>query len=1147
MFAKRLLQKAVHNSQNLKQGNLTETDLDLRISVHYGIPSTSSLLAFDPIQRLLAIGTLDGRIKVIGGDGIEGIFISPKQLPYKNIEFLQNQGYLVSILNDNDIQIWNLERRCLVCCLHWESSITAFTAIHGSNFMYVGDEYGSMSVVKFNVEEESLLRLPYHVSANTISEAAEFPFTSDQPVVGVLPQPRSSGNRVLIAYQNGLVALWDIIEARIIFFGGGKDLQLKDEVVEASGEANVNSLEDSSKQYLEEKEISALCWASSSGSILAVGYVDGDILFWNTSSSASSKGQQALLSSNNVVKLRLSSAERRLPVIVLQWSATNKSRNDCDGQLFIYGGDEIGSEEVLTVLTLEWSSGTETLICVGRTDLTLSGSFADMVLVPSAGAIGSNKKADVLVLTSPGELHLYDDASLSSLTSQQERKPSVSAVEFPAVIPASDPTITVAKLIKLPPGENSLEILLEITSLMRSGSTSSSADGAKWPLTGGVPSQLSTTSNIKTERVYLAGYSDGSLRIWDATLPVLSFACGLEGQVQAIKVAGSSAPVSELDFCCLTLSLALGNECGLVRVYNLKGFPDGTNFHFVTDTKHEVHSLSQEKGLQCSAVFSLTNSPVQTLCFVHSGAKLAVGYKCGRLAVIDMSSLSVAFFLNDVSCSNSPVISISWKELANSHSLAKSPKNSETNTSLHSAKEVMFILRKDAKINVVDGINGNMICPRPWNLKKESIAISMYVIGKYCFLLQQKDNFQSLAAIIFHKTLRNFCVTEGNVSSSKISNEKQPEECLKDTAIKEPASDGSPVGITSLAIDHNSLSDPQMYSGESVLDSLVLLCCEDSSRLYSTKSVIQGNKKSICKVKHAKPCIWTTIFKKDESFKGLVLLFETGAIEIRSLPDLELVKESSLMSILRWNFKANMNKMMSSSDNGLITLANGCEVAFISVLASENDFRIPEFLPCLHDQVLAAAADAAFSHSINQKKKQVNAPGILGGIVKGLKIGKADHSPDSVKTAKSTFNQLELIFLKASHSSSSLSVDHQEAVELNIDDIEIDEPLPIASTSTEDLKNVKKEKGSERERLFKGGTDDVKPRVRTPQEIMAAYGKARDASSVAANARNKLVERQDKLERINKRTEELQSGAEDFASMANELVKTLEKRRWWQI
>lgn len=39
-------------------GCLTSSELDLRISVHYGVPSTASILAVDPIQRLLAIGTL---------------------------------------------------------------------------------------------------------------------------------------------------------------------------------------------------------------------------------------------------------------------------------------------------------------------------------------------------------------------------------------------------------------------------------------------------------------------------------------------------------------------------------------------------------------------------------------------------------------------------------------------------------------------------------------------------------------------------------------------------------------------------------------------------------------------------------------------------------------------------------------------------------------------------------------------------------------------------------------------------------------------------------------------------------------------------------------------------------------------------------
>ncbi|XP_030925506.1 uncharacterized protein LOC115952465 isoform X1 [Quercus lobata] len=1115
LAAKRLIQKAVqHHQRKVQRGDLTTEDLDPRVAVHYGVPSTASVLAFDPIQRLLAIGTLDGRIKVIGGDGIEGLLISPKQLPYKHIEFLQNKAYIVSISNDNDIQVWDLASRSIADSLQWASNITAFSVISGSHFMYVGDEHGLMSVIKFEAEDGKLFQLQYHISAGSISEAAGFPLPNDQPIIGVLPQPCSSGNRVLLAYQNGLIILWDISEGQILFVGGGKDLQLKDGVVDSSSEVDANLPDATLEHHLEEKEISALCWASSNGSILAVGYIDGDILFWKTSCAASSKSQQAS-SSNNIIKLQLSSAERRLPVIVLQWSKNQQSRNDCDGQLFIYGGDEIGSEEVLTVVSLEWSTGT--LRCVGRAELTLSGSFADMILLPNAGVMGGNQKADLFVLTNPGQLHFYDDASLSALISQRERRPSISAMEFPAVVPSSNPSMTVAKLSKIPTGGDSSKALLEVASVMKLASTVTAVSAAKWPLTGGLPSELSITKNDGVGRIYLGGYSDGSIRIWDATYPVLSLICLLEGEVQGVNVAGSSAPVTKLDFCSISLRLAVGNGCGLVRLYDLKGCSDGTHFHFVTETKNEVYILPQGKGPQCRAVFCLLNSPIQALQFANCGAKLAVGFESGRVAVLNTSSSSVLFWIDGVSCSSFPIISITWKELTYTHSLVKSPKHSETKVPAYSAEEVIFVLTKDAKINLFEGGTGKIISTQPWHLKKPSVAISMYVIAV-------------------------------SISVSESSSEMQLESHEDSATKNEPMPNSTTVSINSHEGEQQPSSETAC-SEERLLDSILLLCCEDSLHLYSTKSVIQGNNKSIRKVKHAKPCCWTATLKKDEKVCGLVLLFQTGVIEIRSLPDLELVKESSLMSILRWNFKANMDKTMSSSDNGQIALASGCELAFISLLAGENDFRIPETLPCLHDEVLAAAADAALSFSLNPKNKQGTEPGILGGIIKGFKGRKVPHTEDFIPNPKVNFSHLEGIFLKSPFSDSSPAVtDNQEAEELNIDDIEIDEPLPAASSSSHDFQNIKTEKGTERERLFQGGTDDTKPRLRTPEEIMATYRKAGDASSVAAHARDKLAQRQEKLEKISRRTEELQSGAEDFASLANELVKTLEARKkWWHI
>lgn len=154
--------------------------------------------------------------------------------------------------------------------------------------------------------------------------------------------------RVLIAYQDGVIILWDISEDKAILVRGHTNLQLNYEIaIHSTSDIRHNKLTNSSNEEQIEKEISALCWVSSDGSILAVGYVDGDIILWNLPTAISTNNQKANKSSNNGVKLRLSSGDRRLPVIVLHWS--NSQHSGSAGQLFVYGGDDIGSEEVLTV------------------------------------------------------------------------------------------------------------------------------------------------------------------------------------------------------------------------------------------------------------------------------------------------------------------------------------------------------------------------------------------------------------------------------------------------------------------------------------------------------------------------------------------------------------------------------------------------------------------------------------------------------------------------------------------------------------------------------------------------------------------------------------------------------------------------------
>lgn len=146
-----------------------------------------------------------------------------------------------------------------------------------------------------------------------------------------------------------MIILWDAYEDQVVLVRGSKDLQLKFKTVVDCIKGTNHELSDNLSNHNQtDKEISSLCWASENGSVLAVGYVDGDIMFWDISNDISSKGRQAEESADSVVKLQLASGNRRLPVIVLHWSAT-RSCNHQGGQLFVYGGDQIGSEEVLTV------------------------------------------------------------------------------------------------------------------------------------------------------------------------------------------------------------------------------------------------------------------------------------------------------------------------------------------------------------------------------------------------------------------------------------------------------------------------------------------------------------------------------------------------------------------------------------------------------------------------------------------------------------------------------------------------------------------------------------------------------------------------------------------------------------------------------
>ncbi|XP_073140957.1 uncharacterized protein [Henckelia pumila] len=912
--------------------------------------------------------------------------------------------------------------------------------------------------------------------------------------------------RVLIAYENGLIILWDVTEDRAVRVRYHKDLQLKEgSVFNFSNNESHACQSDSLENDHGEKDISSLCWVSPDGSALAVGYVDGDILLWNLSVSDNVKSQRSQSMSNDVVKIQLSSGGRRLPVIVLHWSS-NKAQNGRGGQLFAYGGEDIGSEEVLTILNLEWSAGLVQLKCVERVDLTLHGSFADVIITPKAHEPANYSSTSLFILTNPGQLHFYDFSSLSIFKRGTGHNHSVHGFQYPSIIPTVEPHMTVGKLYLMVSDRSFFCELSEFSPAKLQADDVLTGRGSRWPLTGGVPCQLPTAAN-KLQKMYIGGYQDGSVRIWDATSPILSLVSVLRLKIEGIQVSGASSAVSALDFSSFTLTLAVGNESGGVFIYILQGNSNQTILTLITETSRDDQHLPHAESNQCSAIFSILNSPVRALQFVKSGVRLLVGYECGQVAILDTSLLSVLSITDCVSSSRSPIISVAVKTFPDTHE--NDINNSGNAIVSESTAELAFVLTRDAHTVLIDSASGNMVNSKPIFPKENSTAISMYLL----------EGIHPLS-----ERLKNVSV----MSSQHVHAENQPLQ----------SSFENPSGLSSV----EGHMQPTCL-GDKALESQILLCCNDAVYTYSLKSFFQGDSNFVRLLNLEKSCSWTTIFKKNAEEYGLILVYQTGEIELRSFPDLELVGDTSLMSILRWSFKNNMEKTMCASDEGQIILVNGCEFAFISLLAFENEFSL-ENLPCLHDETLAAAADADVNFTLNQKKAQSAMPGFISNMIKGLKGGEGEQNMNYMESREIMIARLDGMFSRFPFSDPFGSFD-KEDLELGIDDIDIDEPL-VVSTSQKSSNDIK-EKNREREKLFEGGSSDNHPKPRTREEIIAKYRNTGDAAASASQAKDKLLERGEKLDKLSKRTAELQSGAENFASMANELARTMEKRKWWNI
>ncbi|XP_007255723.3 syntaxin-binding protein 5a isoform X3 [Astyanax mexicanus] len=175
-------------------------------TVRHGFPYQPSSMAFDPVQKILAIGTQSGALRLFGRPGVECYCQHESGAAVIQLQFLINEGALVSALADDSVHLWNLRQKRPAVLHSLKFNRERITFCHlpfQSKWLYIGTERGNIHIV--NVESFTLSG--YTIMWNKAIELSSKAHPG--PVVHISDNPMDEG-KLIIGFESGIVVLWDL-------------------------------------------------------------------------------------------------------------------------------------------------------------------------------------------------------------------------------------------------------------------------------------------------------------------------------------------------------------------------------------------------------------------------------------------------------------------------------------------------------------------------------------------------------------------------------------------------------------------------------------------------------------------------------------------------------------------------------------------------------------------------------------------------------------------------------------------------------------------------------------------------------------------------------------------------------------------------
>ncbi|XP_022596515.1 syntaxin-binding protein 5-like isoform X2 [Seriola dumerili] len=195
------------------QETLVSENFQLCKTVRHGFPYQPTALAFDPVQKILAVGSRSGGVRILGRPGVDCYCQHESGAAVLQLQFLINEGALVTACADDTLHLWNLRQRRPAVLHSLKFNRERITFCHlpfQSKWLYVGTERGNTHIVNI----ESFILSGYVIMWNKAIELSTK--THPGPVVHLSDSPKDEG-KLLIGFESGTIVQWDLRAKRADF------------------------------------------------------------------------------------------------------------------------------------------------------------------------------------------------------------------------------------------------------------------------------------------------------------------------------------------------------------------------------------------------------------------------------------------------------------------------------------------------------------------------------------------------------------------------------------------------------------------------------------------------------------------------------------------------------------------------------------------------------------------------------------------------------------------------------------------------------------------------------------------------------------------------------------------------------------------